>query len=242
MEAHVRPRWRDVWLPAALLLLGAAELASLGTRGWIAAVGLEALAASLLVLSRAFAFVAAPAAVLAVLLIPLTGTANDEAATPILFIVVAIFSIGRWTEKRLGIVLLVAVLLVTLAVTAGFDPRQEDWTDVIFIVSLGLPPFVFGRIVRRLDEQGRLLVAQQAVIRDQAVQGERDRIARELHDVVAHSISAMVVQTTAAQDLMNSRRSRPGRCSMRSPRPAGQPWPRPVGCCTWSATRPVSSA
>ena len=208
MKAHVRPSWRDALLPAALLLLGAVELASLGTEGWVAAVGLEALAAAVLVWARAFAGVVVPAAVVMLLLIPLTGTANDEAATPILFIVVTIFSLGRWTEKRLGIPVLAAVLLVTIVVTAAFDPRQEDWTDVMFVVSLGVPPFVFGRIVRRLDEQGHLLLAQQEVIREQAVQGERDRIARELHDVIAHSISAMVVQTGAARDLLDNQPER----------------------------------
>jgi signal transduction histidine kinase len=46
------------------------------------------------------------------------------------------------------------------------------------------------------------LRAQQELIKDQAVRDERERIARELHDVIAHSISAMVVQATAAQDLL----------------------------------------
>ncbi len=62
--------------------------------------------------------------------------------------------------------------------------------------------------MRQLDEQKRLLAAQQEVIRDQAVQAERDRIARELHDVIAHSISAMVVQTAAAQDLLRTQPER----------------------------------
>ena len=208
MEAHVRAGWRDAWLPGVLLLLGTVELATLGTEGWVPAVGLEALAAALLVLRRRFPVVVVPAAILALLLMPLTGTANDEASTPILFIVVAIFSLGRWTEVRLGIAVLTVVLLVTLAMTAALDPRRENWTDVMFIVSLGVPPFVFGRIVRRLDEQGRLLVAQQETISEQAVQAERDRIARELHDVIAHSISAMVVQAAAAQDLLRSQPER----------------------------------
>jgi signal transduction histidine kinase len=46
------------------------------------------------------------------------------------------------------------------------------------------------------------LRAQQELIKDQAVRDERERIAREPHDVIAHSISAMVVQATAAQDLL----------------------------------------
>jgi signal transduction histidine kinase len=205
VEAHVRTGWRDAWLPAVLLALGAVELASLGTEGWIPSVGIEALAASLLVLRRRYPVVVVPAAVLSLSAIPLTGTAMDEASSPILFIVVAIFSLGRWTSARLGTGVVVVLLLVFLALTSALDTDPMDWTDVMFIGSLGVPPFVFGRIVRQLDEQKRLLAAQQEVIREQAVQGERDRIARELHDVIAHSISAMVVQTAAAQDLLRTR-------------------------------------
>ena len=36
------------------------------------------------------------------------------------------------------------------------------------------------------------------------MRAERDRIARDLHDVIARSVSAMVVQTAAAQDLVRS--------------------------------------
>ena len=211
MEAHVRTGWRDAWLPALLLVLGAIELATLGTEGWIPSVGIEALAASLLVLRRKHPVVVVPAAVLVLCAIPLTGTGVDQASTPILFVVLGIFSLGRWAKARLGTGVLVVLLPVFLALTSAFGPNQMDWTDVMFIGSLGVPPFVFGRIVRRLDEQKRLLAAQQELIREQAVQGERDRIARELHDVIAHSISAMVVQTAAAQDLLLG--SRPDRAA-----------------------------
>lgn len=204
MDEDGRLNWRDVWLPALLLALGAAELASLGTRGWIPSVGLEAIAAVLLVLRRQYALVIVPVSTATLMLIPLTGTGMNEAAAPILFVVVGLYSLGRRIPDLRGVAALVVTLLLTFAITALLDPRQEDWTDVVFVLTLAVPPYVFGRIVRKLDEQGRTLSAQQEVIARQAVTEERARISRELHDAIAHSLSVMVVQTAAAQDVVRN--------------------------------------
>ena len=208
VEAHLRTGWRDAWLPGLLLALGAAELASLSTRGWVASIGLEAVAALLLVFRRQLPLVVVPLSALALATIPLTGTQMDEPAAPILFYILGVFSLGRWLTLQRGIPVLLIVLATVFVQSILVDPGPHDWTDVVFVLSLAVPPFVFGRIVRRLDEQGRLLAEQQEVIRDQAVQAERDRIARELHDVIAHSISAMVVQTAAAQDILRTQPER----------------------------------
>jgi signal transduction histidine kinase len=80
----------------------------------------------------------------------------------------------------------------------------------VFVSALLVPPYLFGRLVRtlaernqRLGEQAQLLLAHQATVRQEAVTAERARIARELHDVIAHSVSAMVVQAEAARDLVH---------------------------------------
>ena len=144
----------------------------------------------------------------------------DEAATPIIFYIVAIYSLGRYAGLRGGPVALVLTLLLVFADLYFVNSEDNDFTDVVFVLSLAIPPYVFGRVSRKLAEQSELLERQQALIRDQAVRDERDRIARELHDVIAHSLSAMVVQTAAAQDLV-PQPPRPGRrsCWSRSPRP-----------------------
>jgi signal transduction histidine kinase len=53
-----------------------------------------------------------------------------------------------------------------------------DFIDVVFVATLTIPPYVFGRIARKLAMQSEQLARQQALIRDEAVHAERDRIAR----------------------------------------------------------------
>lgn len=199
--------WRDVVVPAALVTLGTAELAWLGSSGWPLAAGVEALAALALVFRRTHTWVAAPASALLLLVLPLTGTRMDVAATPIFFLVVAMYSLGRYLPLRAGLLVLVLTLVV-VAVDIGFDPGGGDPTDVVFVLALAVPPYAFGRVGQRLAHQSRLLERQSEQLREQAVREERDRIAREMHDVIAHSISAMVVQTSAAQDLLRTQPDR----------------------------------
>ena len=64
-----------------------------------------------------------------------------------------------------------------------------------------------GRHQRRLDEieaAHRHEVAEQREIADQAVSVERLRIARELHDIVAHSVTIMVLHAAGAQRVVRT--------------------------------------
>ena len=60
-----------------------------------------------------------------------------------------------------------------------------------------------GRSHRRaLAEQGWLLERERAGAARAAVDAERARIARELHDIVSHTVSLMVVQAAAAREVL----------------------------------------
>lgn len=60
-------------------------------------------------------------------------------------------------------------------------------------------PFLVGRVVRRRERQVELVSQVAGDRTDDAVRRERARIARELHDVIAHGMSVMVVQADAAR-------------------------------------------
>jgi signal transduction histidine kinase len=55
-----------------------------------------------------------------------------------------------------------------------------------------------------LEQRGRLLERERESAVRGAVEAERSRIARELHDIVSHNVSLMVVQAAAARDVLSA--------------------------------------
>jgi signal transduction histidine kinase len=114
--------------------------------------------------------------------------------TPFLFA----YSLGA--DAGLAVGLAGAVLLAAclqLANTGVFNPLG---------VMLTVGPWLAGRVVlsrRRMTEQLRArneeLRAERELFALESVRYERARIARELHDIVAHCLSVMVVQASAGQ-------------------------------------------
>lgn len=136
------------------------------------------------------------------------------------------YSIGAWDANRkrahvsrLVIVIVMAGWLASSAVRGFFDPETGErgvsafFALLIIQVVINVAYFggawIFGnRAWSSALEQERLAEAhaeiqeQQAQLAEQAVSLERVRIARELHDVVAHHVSAMGVQAGAARRVL----------------------------------------
>ena len=190
----------DWVLPLVIAGVGVVELVATQPSRWVLGAVVEVAACVVLVPRRRYPLVAGTLAGVLVTSLPWYSAALDEVAAPILVVAAAAYALARWVPDLRGLVGLAVVLLSILGDYAFRDLRDNGLDDVVFVLALLSPPYAFGRVTRRMAVQAERLRAQQELIRDQAVREERDRIARELHDVIAHSVSAMVVQTAAARD------------------------------------------
>ncbi|MFF7150509.1 sensor histidine kinase [Streptomyces griseoaurantiacus] len=112
---------------------------------------------------------------------------------------VVLLSTGSHLERfRRSVVVGLTVAYVALAVALSHLGTGETPTEfVTFFMALGLAWGAGGwlRTTRRAEAERRMRVAVETRT------AERTRIARELHDVVTHHVTAMVVQAEAARYL-----------------------------------------
>jgi signal transduction histidine kinase len=101
--------------------------------------------------------------------------------------------------------------LTTLLAPPAPGSPSEAAQDLAFVGLLFAAPWFVGRLARERDRRTAAfsqLAASAAAEREEreraAVAGERLRIGGELQDIIAHSVSAMVIQTSAARQLLQS--------------------------------------
>jgi signal transduction histidine kinase len=121
------------------------------------------------------------------------------------------FTAGYVLEgRRLWLAAAIGAAFTALSAAINRDP--SDLGDFLFGIGLGVGgPMLLGQLLRNrtrlnetLREKARQLEGERAREAEVAALDERTRIAGELHDVVAHALSAMTVQATAARRLVGA--------------------------------------
>ena len=141
---------------------------------------------------------AAPLVVLALVIAPLGVmelVGNEADAGYILLALIAAFvSVGSIPDRRRAI----AGLALGLALLTGVFLLEAESTfvgDLVFVGGILGSAWVLAAVLReRSDRADRLVVERDERAREAVVE-ERARIARELHDVIAHAVSVIAVQS-----------------------------------------------
>jgi signal transduction histidine kinase len=152
----------------------------------------------------------------------LGGSAGVSVSVLLLF-----YGLGAFAPERRSLWTLAAAVVVTSA-NAWTKPGGGPSSAVPMELFAVLLPYVLGRMTRKRADRERAArgaAEQLDAARDSraraAADGERARIAREIHDVIAHSVSVMVIQAGGARLVMGDEPKRAEE-SLRSVERAGR--------------------
>jgi signal transduction histidine kinase len=117
------------------------------------------------------------------------------------FLLLAVYSAAAHTSGRQT--LIAAGLTIAIAIIELATEHALTADNVIFFALLLGAPWFAGRAVRQRRLKEHQLEHEKATAAAAIIE-ERARIARELHDVVAHSISVMVLQARGGRRALDS--------------------------------------
>jgi len=139
-----------------------------------------------------------------------SGPSGADLAIPVLLYTLAAYRPRRVSLAGLGICLVGSIVGV-LAWTNGLDLYRKIAVALVIFCGTALVAWVLGDSMRyrrayyaALEERAARLEREANAQAQIATAAERARIARELHDVIAHHVSVMVVQADGAGYALDS--------------------------------------
>jgi signal transduction histidine kinase len=213
MRERLRSAIAETWPALLLAVYAQAEAWTLDQAVSRAAAAGTALVMTLPLLARRRAPLAAMAASIgATFGRELVGVPLNEGVTPILVMLLALYAVGTYAERRRAAAGLAGALLLVLA-TMALSPAGA--ADFPFIALFLAGPWGAAVALRVRQERAEALESRASRAEREADEraararaDERTRIARELHDVVAHSVSVMTIQAGGVRRLLRPEQRR----------------------------------
>lgn len=205
------PTWVDTALAGTVVLAATLGLTVTDTGvadaspvQWVLGV---AVALPLLARRRAPAAVLAGITAVAVLQSTLLGELPGFSS--FLALLIGAYSVGAYARLARGLGAMVLCLAGVLVAGAVAEPLSVEGVIIPFVylgAAWGIGRLVEARTSRadRMAAEAERLAREQEGREQLAIAEERARIARELHDVIAHAVTTMVLQAGAAQAELES--------------------------------------
>ncbi|MGH3822671.1 MAG: sensor histidine kinase [Pseudonocardiaceae bacterium] len=124
---------------------------------------------------------------------------------PVVGVPLALYAVAVHRSKKTSLLAMLASA-VPIGLCAGVSFRNYPALDlqimtfvpnVTFLVIITLGAWGAGRVTRASQQHVLALESERETVRE-AVAAERSRIARELHDIVSHAVTAIVLQAAGA--------------------------------------------
>jgi signal transduction histidine kinase len=144
-----------------------------------------------------------------VILAALFGTSGHTTSITVAAVIVAAYSAAAYSPYRRAALLSVLAggVIVTAAYPNTTPPVPERYTALLILlptVAVGVAIRVWRGRAGESAERLRVAEAEHEAQTRRAVALERTRIASEMHDVVTHNVSVMVIQAGAARRVLDS--------------------------------------
>jgi signal transduction histidine kinase len=154
---------------------------------------------------------------IAVLVAVFVGAAISREAPLVLLTCAGVAAYSLGVHEKHQVIGITALLVICVFVLQVFGGRLPSLPDFIGPFVVTVPLWLVGTALRQsraradvLAERARQVEREQELTTKAAQAEERARMARDLHDVVAHSVSVMVVQAGAARQVLEQQ---PGRAA-----------------------------
>jgi signal transduction histidine kinase len=131
------------------------------------------------------------------------GVPDNDPMAMVVMGLVAVYSAGAHTHGR-RLLAAAALTLGMVALGVAQDGESANVSGILFFGVVVGAPFLAGMAIRVRRDRERLLERERDERARLAVADERTRISRELHDVVAHAISVIVLQARGARHSMSA--------------------------------------
>ena len=116
-------------------------------------------------------------------------------------LVVALYTVARLGNRRTALAVASLAAIGSAVAATAIDPSESFASEIVGELATMLLPVAVGDALRTRDQRLTDRIETEARTR---VQAERLRIARDLHDVVAHGLSTISVQSGVAAHLIDS--------------------------------------